>query len=101
MKISFPINTKYLVKSTTNFNKDLKRIFKQGKDISKIKSIVKKLANGEELEEKYKNHKLTNDKYYKECYECHIEPDWLLVYQYSNEGLILVLISTGSHSDLF
>lgn len=53
------------------------------------------------LDVKYKNHNLTNDKNYKNCSECHIEPDWLLVYQYINNELILLLINTGSHSELF
>ena len=101
MKISFLNGTKYLIKSTSNFNKDLRKVYKQGKNISKLTYIVEKLANGENLDEKYKNHKLTDDKYYKDCFECHIESDWLLVYQYNNDELILLLISTGSHSDLF
>ena len=63
--------------------------------------MVSKLANGLELEEKYKNHILTDSKYYKNCGECHIEPDWLLVYQYINNELVLVLVATGSHSKLF
>lgn len=53
------------------------------------------------LDVKYKNHNLTNDKNYNNCSECHIEPDWLLVYQYINDELILLLINTGSHSELF
>ena len=57
------------------------------------------LANGDTLNIKYKNHKLINDKYYKNCYECHIESDWLLIYKYEKEELIL--IATGSHSEMF
>ena len=64
-------------------------------DNGELKNIEKS------LEEKYKNHMLTNSKHYKNCGECHIEPDWLLVYQYRNEELILLLIDTGSHSELF
>lgn len=63
--------------------------------------VVDKLALKEELNEKYKNYMLKDDKYYKNCGECHIEPDWLLVYQYYENELILVLVNTGSHSDLF
>ena len=59
-----------------------------------------KLANKEELEPRYRNHRLIDDKYYKNCGECHIEPDWLLVYQYSDEKLILLLVNTGSHSEV-
>lgn len=70
-------------------------------NIDKLKDVIAKLANGEQLEEKYKNHKLNDSKYYKNCGECHIEPDWLLVYQYREEQLILLLVATGSHSELF
>lgn len=81
--------------------KNLKKILKQGKNIEKLLDIVDRLALKEEIEEKYKNHMLKDDKYYKNCGECHIEPDWLLVYQYYEDELILVLVNTGSHSDLF
>ena len=91
--------TKYLVKYTSTFKKNLKKALKQGKNIDKLLSVVEKLANKEELDEKYRNHNLINDKYYKNCGECHIEPDWL--YQYNDNNLILLLVSTGSHSDLF
>ncbi|HIU11523.1 MAG TPA: type II toxin-antitoxin system YafQ family toxin [Candidatus Onthocola stercorigallinarum] len=93
--------TKYLVKYTSTFKKNLKKALKQGKNIDKLLSVVEKLANKEELDEKYRNHNLINDKYYKNCGECHIEPDWLLIYQYNDNNLILLLVSTGSHSDLF
>ena len=63
--------------------------------------IIEKLANKEELEPKYRNHNLINDKYYKNCGECHIEPDWLLIYRYGDEEFILLLVDTGSHSNLF
>ena len=93
--------TKYTIKFTSDFKKDYKRIIKQGKDISRLKYIVTELANGNNLNPKYKNHMLTNSKYYKNCGECHITPDWLLVYKYSNNELILLLVATGSHSELF
>ena len=101
MKIDILAGTKYLVKSTSKFNRDLKRVYKQGKNISKLELVVKKLANGEQLDVKYKNHNLIDNKYYKNCSECHIEPDWLLIYQYIDNELILLLINTGSHSELF
>ena len=93
--------TKYTVDFTSSFKKSLKKIKKQVKNIQKLAEITEKLANLEELEAKYKNHKLINTNYYKECYECHIEPDWLLVYKYHDEKLILILVETGSHSELF
>ena len=94
-------NAKYEIRMSSNFKKDYKKVIKQGKKREKFINVVTKLANGEQLEEKYKNHKLVDDKNYKDCMECHIEPDWLLVYQYSDKGLILLLVATGSHSDLF
>ena len=72
---------KYIVDFTTQFEKDIK------------------LANDEVLEAKYKDHCLTGD--YKDCRECHIEPDWLLIYKKYESELILMLVRTGSHSDLF
>lgn len=93
--------TKCYIEYTSNFKKRYKKIVKQGKDINKLKIVIEKLANNEVLEQKYKDHSLINDKYYKNCRECHIEPDWLLIYQYQDDELILLLLSTGSHSDLF
>ena len=84
-----------------NLKKNLKKCLKQGKDIKKLKVVIDKLANKEELEPKYKNHNLLNDKYYKDCCECHIEPDWLLVYHYDNNELALLLVNIGSHSEIF
>ena len=94
-------NTKYEVEGTSKFKKQVKKIVKQGKDINKLIEVLNVLSNGEELEEKYKNHILVNNNYYKDCMEYHIEPDWLLVYKYNNDELILFLIGTGLHSDLF
>ena len=93
--------TKYGIITSNKFRKQLKNIAKQGKDIEKINIVIKKLANGEVLEEKYRNHKLVDNKYYRNCQECHIEPDWLLVYKYNNDELIIYLVETGSHSSLF
>lgn len=99
--IDLKTKTQYKIKYTSNFKNGYKKIKKQGKDVTKLKYVVSKLANGLELEEKYKNHMLTNSRNYKNCGECHIEPDWLLVYQYIDDELILVLVATGSHSELF
>ena len=93
--------TIYEVKTTRQFDKSLKKISKQGKDLEKLIDVVEKLADGIDLDEKYRNHHLNDSKYYKDCYECHIEPDWLLVYKYNNNELILLLFATGSHSELF
>ena len=90
---------KYIVDFTTQFKKDIKLAKKQVKDTDKIFEVVEKLANDEVLEAKYKDHCLTGD--YKDCRECHIEPDWLLIYKKYESELILMLVRTGSHSDLF
>lgn len=90
---------KYEVKTTTRFQKDLKLIQKRGYDISLLTVVIKKLANGETLPEKYKDHSLSGN--YKGCRECHITPDWLLIYEVSAGELILYLTRTGTHSDLF
>lgn len=92
---------KYNIKYTKQFMKDYKKILKQDKDIRKLKEIVQMLSSGFKLDLKYRNHKLIGSRKYKNCYECHIEPDWLLVYKYIENELILLLIDTGSHSDLF
>ncbi len=90
---------KYTVKPTTRFQKDLKKVQKRGYDISLLTEIIKKLANGEALPEKHRDHNLSGD--YSGCRECHITPDWLLVYEIDNGELLLYLTRTGSHSDLF
>lgn len=92
---------KYKIDYTSNFKKQYKKIKKQGKDLNKLHEFIEKLANGDELEAKYKNHDLINNKLYKNCKECHIQPDWLLVYKLDNDELILLLFATGSHSELF
>ncbi len=89
------------IKTTKEFNKNLRKIEKQGKDLNKLKEVINMLAIKKKLDKKYKNHKLRDNKYFKNCYECHIESDWLLVYQYLNDKLILLLVNTGSHSELF
>lgn len=98
---NFNTKNKYNIDMTSNFKKQFKRVKKQNKDINKFIYVLEKLANGEKLEAKYKDHQLVNDKYYKNCRECHIEPDWLLVYQYQEEKLVLLLVNIGSHSSIF
>lgn len=84
-----------------NILANLKKNIKQGKDINKLLDVIDKLATKEKLEPKYKNHQLVNDEIYNNCRECHIEPDWLLVYKYNENELILLLINTGSHNEVF
>lgn len=95
------INYKYEVVYSAKFKKSLKKVLKQGKNIDELKSVIDKLTLKEELDPKFRNHKLIDDKNYKDCYECHIKPDWLLIYQYIDNELLLLLTNTGSHSDLF
>lgn len=93
--------TKFTVDFTYNFKKGYKRVKKQGKDISKLDNVIKLLTNGIMLEPKYRDYKLYDNKKFKDCRECHIEPDWLLIYKTDNNQLILLLVETGSHSELF
>ena len=65
-------NTKYHVQYTSHFKKEFKKVLKQGKDEKLFLEVLNVIANGEKLVEKYRNHKLINDKTFKECYECHI-----------------------------
>ena len=89
----------YEIRPTTKFQKDLKRAKKRGFDLSILTEILKKLAGGETLPVKNKDHALSGN--YAGCRECHIAPDWLLIYEVDGNSLILYLIRTGSHSDLF
>lgn len=90
---------KYVVKPSSRFAKDLKTVKKRGYDISLIEDIIEKLANGEKLPQKNRDHALSGD--FAGCRECHITPDWLLVYKITDETMYLYLTRTGTHSDLF
>lgn len=90
---------KYTIRPTSRFVKDLKRVQKRGYDISLLADVIKKLADGEELPQKNKDHALVGD--FDGCRECHITPDWLLIYEIDNGELLLYLTRTGTHSDLF
>lgn len=89
---------KYKLKQTSQFKKDYKLAKKQGKNLNLLKSIVKKLENDEKLPEACHDHELKGN--YKDYRECHIEPDWLLIYKKTESILLLTLFRTGSHSDL-
>lgn len=86
---------------TGQFKKDYKLALKRGCDPAALKTVIKILIKEEPLPEKYRDHALVNSRNYKGMRECHIEPDWLLVYKVYNETLVLSLIRTGSQSDLF
>ena len=85
------------IKMSNQFIRDLKRVKRRGKVLSKLDYIVIKLSSDQKLEQKYKEHKLIGN--YKGKLECHIESDWLLIYETSETDVILY--RTGSHSDLF
>lgn len=90
---------KYDLKYTSRFKKDFKRAKKQNKNVEKLFEVIEKIANGEKLEAKWKDHALSGN--YAGTRECHIEPDWLLIYEVFEDTLVLSLLRTGSHSDLF
>lgn len=89
----------YRIIHTNNFLKDLKRCKKRGLNENDIWEVVKLLSDGEKLPDKYKDHPLRGNM--SKYRECHIAPDWLLIYEKRKKELIIFLITTGSHSDLF
>lgn len=91
--------TKYTVKTTTQFKKDYKLAIKRGLKIDLLEQIVASLADGISLPDKNKDHALTGN--WIGHRECHILPDWLLVYRIEDDVLVLTLARTGTHSDLF
>jgi mRNA interferase YafQ len=82
---------------TSQFKKDFKRIKKRGKELNKLKEVVSAIANSEALHERYRDHALSGN--WSGSRDCHIEPDWILIYRV--DGEFLFLERTGSHSDLF
>ena len=97
-------NYKYDVVYTKKFKKSLKKITKQNKDIDILLDAIDKLAYKQELDITYNNHKLTNYAKGGKYWECHLggrKSDWLLIYQYDDDLLILLMVDTGSHSELF
>jgi mRNA interferase YafQ len=86
-----------ILRATTKFKKGLKRQEKRGKDMAKLTTVIETLSARDELEPRHKDHALTGD--WKGCRECHIEPDWLLVYREIETELVLE--RTGTHSDIF
>ena len=91
--------TKYTIKHTTQFKKDYKLAKRRNMNLNLLKNIVTKLANGEPLEDKHRDHPLSGD--WSGHRECHILPDWLSVYRIEDDVLVLTLSRTGTHSDLF
>ncbi len=89
------------IKRTTQFKKDYKKAIKNGCKESDFVKVLEYLVKQKPLPEKYHDHQLVNSKDYKDVRECHINPDWLLIYRIHKSALILDLIRTGSHSELF
>jgi len=90
---------KYEILRTTQFKQDYKLAVKRGCDIELLMKVVSLLANGEQLPPEYRDHSLNGN--YSGYKECHIQPDWLLVYKIVEKQLVLTLYRTGTHSDLF
>ena len=90
---------KYDVVITNECKKDIKRASKQGKNIDLLFEVVDRLSEGEILEPKFKDHKLSGE--YEGKRECHIEPDFLLIYEIREKEIVLYLARVGSHSELF
>jgi len=89
----------YEILTTSRFEKDLIRAKKRGKEMSALAMLLRLLENGEPLPDKYKNHKLQN--VFPETWDCHIQPDWLLLYEIDKGRKLVKLKRTGSHADLF
>lgn len=89
----------YKIEFTNKMKKDAKLMEKRGKDMSKLTNILALLADSKKLPPNCKDHQLTGN--LKDFRECHIEPDWLLIYQFHDDVLTLTATGTGTHSDLF
>ena len=90
---------KYTVKYTTQFKKDFKLAVKRGLKTKLLETVIASLAAGEPLDEKHRDHALSGN--WAGFRECHVLPDWLLIYRVENDVLVLTLTRTGTHSDLF
>ncbi|MCL2652139.1 MAG: type II toxin-antitoxin system YafQ family toxin [Candidatus Azobacteroides sp.] len=91
--------TVYQIQITNRFKKSLDLSFRRNLDLALLKDVIHTLAKGEKLEAKYRTHSLEG--YKTVLWECHVKPDWLLLWQQIDDGLVLILLDTGSHSDLF
>jgi mRNA interferase YafQ len=89
----------YKIGYTARFKKDFKRCVKRGLDMSLLETAIEFLSTKGSLPKIYKTHKLTGK--YSDCLECHLQPDWLLIWQQNDNELVLLFMNTGTHSDLF
>ena len=87
------------IRYQSRFKRDYKRIKKRGSDIRLLEKVIGLLAEGQPLPQEYRDHALSGD--HGGCRECHIPTDWLLVYEVDGRDLVLCLMRTGTHSDLF
>lgn len=92
---------KYKVVLAKRFRREFKRAYRRGKKLKKVWLVIDTIAAGEPLDPVYKDHALSDSREFKGCRECHVEPDWLLVYRIDNGNLTLLVMATGTHSDLF
>lgn len=89
----------YRLFTTHTFDKDVKRCKKRGLPMEELRTVVRQLIENGCVDDKYKPHVLTGNR--KDQWECHIKPDWLLIWKQDNKELTLLMINTGTHSDLF
>ena len=89
----------YKVAYSSQFKKDWKRCVRQGLPMEKLRHVISFLAEGKKLPDNYKVHQLKGER--KGQWECHIQPDWLLVWEVNDDNLVLLLLTTGSHSYIF
>ena len=89
----------YAIRTTNQFEKDLKRCKKRGLNLSHLQEVIELLSQNGSLPLKYKSHKLSGN--LANCWECYIKPDWLLIWKQDDTELLLLLLNTGTHSDLF
>lgn len=89
----------YKVEAPKHFKKSLERCRKRGLDVSKFKKVVEILSECGKLPDHYRPHKLSGS--YEGCWECHIQSDWLLIWEQKDDELVLIMVDTGTHSDLY
>lgn len=89
------------IRPTTRYRRELKAMAKRGYDMKLLNDVIRKLQNREQLPPENRDHALERSRNYKDARECHIKPDWLLVYRVLDDVLVLELLHTGTHSDLF
>lgn len=89
----------YTIETTTKFERDIKLMQKRGANLLLLKNVISLLELGQQLPPPYKNHKLIGDM--QGLWDCHIQSDWLLIYRRDEKSMTIILVATGTHSDLF